>query len=80
MKTPEKEEWDASVIKEHGTFKKYSVWKAVPKSEVPKDTKVITSTWAMKPKPKGIKRARLTACGYKQQDGLHYQSHDLSAL
>eukprot|EP00957_Ditylum_brightwellii_P132061 10068767-Ditylum_brightwellii.AAC.2 len=34
----------------------------------------------MKPKPNGVKRARLTACGYEQQDGLHYQSHDLSAL
>eukprot|EP00957_Ditylum_brightwellii_P060104 4564368-Ditylum_brightwellii.AAC.1 len=31
----------------------------------------------MKPKPNGIKRARLTARGYGQQDSLHYQSHDL---
>ena len=27
-----------------------NVWKAVPKDEVPKDAKVITTTWAMKKK------------------------------
>eukprot|EP00957_Ditylum_brightwellii_P108068 8244853-Ditylum_brightwellii.AAC.1 len=79
MNTPEKDKWDTSVVKEHNTFKKYSVWKAVPRNQVPKDAKVLTSTWAMKPKPNGVKRARLTARGYKQQDGIHYQSHDLSA-
>eukprot|EP00957_Ditylum_brightwellii_P204756 15340724-Ditylum_brightwellii.AAC.1 len=79
MKTPEKKEWDKAVHKEHSTFAKYTVWKAVPKHKVPKDAKIITTTWAMKPKPNGIKRARLTARGFEQQDGLHYHSHDLSA-
>eukprot|EP00957_Ditylum_brightwellii_P010494 795637-Ditylum_brightwellii.AAC.1 len=55
------------------------MWKPVPKSEVPEDTKVLTSTWAMKPKANGIKRTRFNARGFEQVDGLHYNSQDLSA-
>eukprot|EP00957_Ditylum_brightwellii_P108513 8276728-Ditylum_brightwellii.AAC.2 len=43
MKTPEKEEWDKAVHKEHITLSKYLVWKAVPKHKVPDDAKIITT-------------------------------------
>eukprot|EP00957_Ditylum_brightwellii_P155657 11849454-Ditylum_brightwellii.AAC.1 len=61
MKTPEKKEWYKAVHKEHSTFAKYTVWKAVPRNKVPNDANIITMTWAMKSKPNGIKRARLIA-------------------
>eukprot|EP00957_Ditylum_brightwellii_P093861 7147614-Ditylum_brightwellii.AAC.1 len=74
-----KKEWEKEVDKEHGKFVKYSVWKPAPKSEVPKDAKVLTSTWVIKPKVNGTKRERLNACGFEQVDGLHYDSQDLLA-
>ena len=43
-----------------------NVWKAVPKDEVPKDAKVITTTWAMKKKANGRFRARVNARGFMQ--------------
>eukprot|EP00957_Ditylum_brightwellii_P123174 9391202-Ditylum_brightwellii.AAC.1 len=79
MASKDKKKWEKAVDKEHDKFVKYSVWKPVPKSEVPKDAKVLTSTWTMKPKANGTKRARLNARGFKQVDGLHYDSQDLSA-
>eukprot|EP00957_Ditylum_brightwellii_P160041 12182554-Ditylum_brightwellii.AAC.1 len=79
MGTPECKEWDSLVIKEHDSFVKYKVWKPVPEDEVPEDAKVLTSMWAMKPKPNGIKRARLNARGFDQQEGLHYLAKFLSA-
>jgi hypothetical protein len=39
----------------------------------------MTSTWAMKKKANGTFRAKLNARGYKQVDGVHYDSHNISA-
>ena len=50
------------------------------KTKVLKDSKVLTPTWAMKPKPNGIKQARLTACGFEQVDSSHFDSQDLLVL
>eukprot|EP00957_Ditylum_brightwellii_P193296 14717636-Ditylum_brightwellii.AAC.1 len=44
MASDESDQWDKSVIHEHGTFKKYKVWKKVYKSKVYIDTKVLSST------------------------------------
>eukprot|EP00957_Ditylum_brightwellii_P156001 11873688-Ditylum_brightwellii.AAC.1 len=64
MAMEEKEDLDQTVMKEHNSFHKYQVWKAVTKSKVPKGAKVLTSMWAMKPK--------LNTHGFEQVDGLHY--------
>eukprot|EP00957_Ditylum_brightwellii_P157738 12006003-Ditylum_brightwellii.AAC.1 len=65
MKTEGKAGWIEAVTKELNSFKKY---------------KVLTPTWAMKPKPNGIKQARLTACGLEQVDSSHFDSQDLLVL
>ena len=39
----------------------------------------MTSTWAMKKKANGTYRARLNAQGFEQVDGVHYDSHSISA-
>ena len=57
--TDEADEWQDTVEKEHNRMKKNTVFKAVPVEEVPKDAKTLTSTWSMKKKPNGTKRARL---------------------
>jgi hypothetical protein len=41
--------------------------------------KLLTSTWAMKKKANGTYRAQLNVQGYKQVDGVHYESHDILA-
>ena len=51
---------------------KHKVWEPVPIESVPKDLKILTSTWAMKKKVNGMYRARMNAHGYKQVDGVHY--------
>eukprot|EP00957_Ditylum_brightwellii_P041117 3112537-Ditylum_brightwellii.AAC.1 len=39
MATDEAEEWDRSVVKEHNTFLRYKVWRAIKKSRLPKGAK-----------------------------------------
>ena len=41
---------------------------------MPARAKILTSTWACKLKPNGVKRARINGQGYKQIDGVHYDS------
>ena len=36
-------------------------------------------TWACKKKSNGVFRARLNLRGYKQVDGVHFDSHNVSA-
>ena len=41
--------------------------------------KILTSTWAMKKKANGVRRARLNGRGYEQVDGIHYDSSSIHA-
>jgi hypothetical protein len=50
MKGPDKDKWEDTVFEEHERMVKIQVWRAVPKKDVPKNTKVMTSIWAMKKK------------------------------
>jgi hypothetical protein len=79
MKTPDKPNWIKGVNEEHERFKKHECFKAVPRAEVPKGSKILTSTWAMKKKASGIFRARLNARGYEQVPGKHYDPHSIAA-
>ena len=79
MATADKDKWDQAVKDEHDRMEKYQVFEAVPRSEVPKDAKILTSTWAMKKKANGTFRARLTARGYEQIDGEHYDKDTTAA-
>ena len=52
---------------------KHKVWEpAVPMEDVPKGSKILSSTWAMKKKANGTYRARMKAYGYEQVDRVHY--------
>jgi hypothetical protein len=73
---PEKEKWKQAVQEEHERMVTHGVFKAVPKEEVPKGAKVLSSTWAMKKKASGTFRARLNARGYEQIDGEHYDENE----
>jgi Reverse transcriptase (RNA-dependent DNA polymerase) len=58
---------------------KSGVWTAVDKDTLKLTDKVLTTTWAMKKKPNGNYRARINARGFKQLDGLHYNSSATSS-
>jgi hypothetical protein len=79
MKGPDKQKWENTVFEEHERMVKNQVWRAVPKKDVPRNAKVMSSTWAMKKKSNGTYRARLNAKGYEQVDGIHYDSSNISS-
>jgi aspartyl/asparaginyl-tRNA synthetase len=79
MASPDKAKWEQGVEAEHEKMVTYEVFQPVDVNEIPKDAKILTSTWAMKKKADVTYRARLTASGYEQIDGLHFDSSDPSA-
>jgi hypothetical protein len=68
-----------AVFEEHERMVKYQVWRAVPKKDVPKNAKVMSSTWAMKKKSNGTYCDRLNARDCEQVDGIHYDSSNISS-
>jgi hypothetical protein len=68
---PEAKEWAKAVEEEHKRMLNHEVFQTVPRDDVPKGPKILTSTWAMK-KVNRVHRARLNARGYEQVDGKHY--------
>ena len=75
----EVEEWHDAVAEEKGRMDRHGVFQAVPMNDVPAGAKILSSTWAMKKKANGTKRARLNARGFEQVDGEHYNEDDKAA-
>jgi hypothetical protein len=53
MTKSDKSNWDKAVLKLHDCFTDHTAFEAINRDEIPKGTKVITSTWAMKKKASG---------------------------
>jgi hypothetical protein len=66
MESPDAAQWKKAVEDEHDRMVNNNVWIPVPKSNVPQEAKVLTSTWAMKKKANGTFRARLNCRGFEQ--------------
>ena len=79
MASEDKDGWEKSVKEEYQRFEKYKVFKAVSRDEVPKGSKFVTTTWAMKKKSNGTLRARLNMRGYEQKDGVHFDSSSIAS-
>ena len=79
MAGPDRAEWEKEVEKEDKRMKDNKVWKPVPKSLVPKGAKILSTTWAMKLKASGARRARVNARGFEQKPGVHYKPDDIAA-
>jgi hypothetical protein len=79
MAGPDAAEWEKAVDKEHGRMVNAHVFKVTPLKDVPKDAIILTETWAMKKKSNGVFRARLTARGFEQVDGIHFDSSEIAA-
>ena len=67
MKCSDRDLWDEAVDEEHRKFTKYKVFKPIKREDVPKNAKFITTTWAMKRKSNGVRRARLNMRGFEQE-------------
>ena len=72
-------EWEKAADKEHERMEKNEVFEAVSRAQVPHGAKILTSTWNMKQKADGTKRARVVARGFEQVDGEHYHAHSKAA-
>jgi Reverse transcriptase (RNA-dependent DNA polymerase) len=79
MKTDDREHWSKAIEEEHNRMVESEVWSAVDKGMLNKNDKILTTTWAMKKKPNGKYKARINAHGFKQKDGLHYNSTNTSS-
>jgi Reverse transcriptase (RNA-dependent DNA polymerase) len=79
MQTRDKNKWLKAVAEDHDHMKKYELFKPVKQSKLPKNAKVLSTTWEMKKKANGRFRARLTARGYKQINGINYDEDTKAA-
>jgi Reverse transcriptase (RNA-dependent DNA polymerase) len=79
MAGPEADKWEVAVNKEHARMVKSEVFKATLIAELPDGATVLSETWAMKKKVSGDHRARVTARGFKQIDGEHFDMNDKAA-
>eukprot|EP00957_Ditylum_brightwellii_P068382 5191266-Ditylum_brightwellii.AAC.1 len=79
MAGPDKDKWKESVKEEYGHMEKHKVFKSIPRTKLPKNAKVVTSTWAMKKKANGTYQASLNASGYEQRNQEHYDGSSIAA-
>ena len=79
MKCDDKDLWDEAVKEEYNKFVKYEVFKPVKRENVPKNAKFVSTTWAMKRKSNGVRRARLNMRGYEQVEHIHYDPSSTAA-
>lgn len=79
MNSSDREEWKKEVKREKERFDKSNAVSPVKRREVPRGTKIMTSTWAMKRKSNGTYRARCNLRGFEQRDGEHYESSSISS-
>ncbi len=79
MQSPDKDAWEEEIMNEYERFKKFNVVTVVPRSELPKNVKAMSTTWAMKKKTNGKCHGRLNARGYEQLEGIHYHSNSIAA-
>ena len=79
MAGPDKHEWTKAVEEEHTRMKNHDVWMPTPIDQIPRGSKILTTTWAMKKKANGKYRARLNARGFEQVDGIHYDEDTKAA-
>ena len=79
MKSNDAEAWKVKIGWEKQRFDKFKALTAVERSKVPKGSKIMTTTWAMKKKTNGKLCGRLNARGYKQVVGKHYVADSIAA-
>ena len=72
MKSKDAEAWKAEIKRKKDRFDKFGALTPVKRNEVPKGSKIMTTTCAINKKGSGKLRGRSYAHGYEQIDGIHY--------
>ena len=75
----DRDHWKKAIGEEHKRMVDNNVWEPVKIENLPSNAKLLSTTWAMKKKANGQYRARITARGFLQEDGIHYFSHSTAA-
>ena len=80
MESSRKEKYEEGIDVEHKKFVKFECLEETLKEDLRPDDKVIDGTWVRKFKASGgLPRCRMTTRGFKQTDGVHYDSTDVAA-
>ena len=76
---PDAAGWLQEVDNEHARMVHNEVFEAVEIADMPPGATTIDSSWVMKKKSNGTLRGRVTARGFKQKIGEHYDPASISA-
>jgi hypothetical protein len=76
MASPDKNEWLKAVHEEYENMKENGVFEVTQTCDIPKGAKVLSTTWVLKKKANGRRKGRITARGFEQRDGEHFDSAD----
>jgi hypothetical protein len=67
------------VEEEHQNLQDFRAFEVVEREKIPQGPKVLPTTWVMRKKASGRYKARITARGFEQREGEHYDSCDKSS-
>ena len=76
---PDGREWREEIQNEFKRMKKMAGFQEVNRSQLPRGVKPIDGTWALKKNGNVVCRDRLTTRGFKQVDGIYYDSASIHA-
>jgi hypothetical protein len=79
MAGDDRENWKKAIDKEHERIIENKVWITRKLKDLPVNVKLLTTTRAMKKKANRQYRARITAQGFLQEDGIHNFSHSTAS-
>lgn len=79
MKSKDREKWEQAIEEEYNKMKKHQVFEPIPMESVPQEAIIMAVKWIMKRKANGTFRARITAKGYEQVDGVHYDADNIAS-
>jgi hypothetical protein len=76
MSSKDRSSWIQAVEEEFLNMADHKVFEPVEKSKFAPGAKILSTTLVMKKKANGRYKARITARGYEQRDGEHFDSSD----
>ena len=79
MASKDRVKWLKAAEEELYRMWKHKVWTPYKLRDIPRNVRILDTTWAMKKKSNGTYRARINARGFKQVDGEHYDSASISS-